>query len=32
LSQLAEPGLLKANFVPPKPIRDLRALPQDADR
>jgi len=26
LCQLAEAGLLKANFVPPKPIRDLRQL------
>jgi transposase len=26
LCQLAEPGLLKANFVPPKPIRQLRNL------
>ena len=33
LCQLAEAGLLKANFVPPKPIRDLQAahaLSQDA--
>jgi hypothetical protein len=26
LCQLAEAGLLKANFVPPRPIRDLRQL------
>src|SRR3954447_17012975 len=26
LCQLAEAGLLKANFVPPKPIRELRQL------
>ena len=26
LCQLAEAGLLKANFVPPQPIRDLRQL------